>query len=101
MVLFPGYDDTYSQEYEKNPEQKISQPILKVFSMFMIKMYYKGNDIKRIIGIKYINCKKIVVNELKNKKLSEIITVFVKVVVCSACWYIVDQRTKKPNKVQY
>ena len=62
-------------------DHNILKSMLKLFYMFMIKIYYKDNNITRGISTKCINIKKLGSYELKNGNISETIPVFVKSVV--------------------
>ena len=84
----------------ENPEKSILQSMLKFFSMFMISNYYRYSNITRVIIINCINCKKLVGFELKYKKLSKIITIFI-VCFVSVCWFLMDCLIKGPIHVKY
>ena len=84
---------------KERPEQKLLKHMLKVFSIFMIKLYYKDNDnVKRFVN-KYINSKKIVSCKMINKNLSEFFTVLINYYYASTCWSLLDYKIKGTRPV--
>ena len=55
--------------------------MLKVFSLYMIKYYHKGDYIMKGFGIKCINFNKTVGHEIRNQTFRILFTVFIKVVL--------------------
>ena len=65
---------------KKHTKQKFLYSMLKVFSIFMMKFYYKEDNTMKVIGTRCINFKRLVGCELKDTRLSKVINIFKTVV---------------------
>ena len=75
--------------------------MLKLLSLFMIKVYYKVNDIMKGFGIKCINRNKIVGCGLKNQSFIKVFTIFFKAILSRNFFSLLDYIIKGKNQLLY